>query len=73
MLRKWKVIVPLALGLVLGLLNGLLVGIIRLNSFVSTLGMIPFVKKTRGAHFIWHLFVLLGALLQWLGIWTYVF
>lgn len=33
------VIVPLAMGLVLGLVNGILVGIIRLNSFVSTLGM----------------------------------
>ena len=33
------VIVPLALGTVLGLVNGVLVGIIRLNSFVSTLGM----------------------------------
>ena len=40
---------------------------------VYTLGMIPFVKETRGAHFIWHFFVLLGALLQWLGIWMYVF
>ena len=43
------------------------------GGIVYTLGMIPFVKKTRGAHFTWHLFVLLGALLQWLGIWTYVF
>lgn len=33
------VLVPLGLGLVGGLLNGILVGIIRLNSFVSTLGM----------------------------------
>lgn len=38
-----------------------------------TLGMIPFVRKTRGAHFIWHFFVIAGAALQWAGIWQYVF
>ena len=38
-----------------------------------TFGMIPFAMKTKGAHFIWHFFVLIGALLQWLGIWQYVF
>ena len=43
------------------------------GGIVYTVGMIPFVKETRGAHFIWHFFVLLGALLQWLGIWMYVF
>ena len=38
-----------------------------------TLGMIPFARKTRGAHFIWHFFVLAGAALQWVGEWLYVF
>lgn len=33
------IIVPLVLGTLFGLVNGVLVGIIRLNSFVSTLGM----------------------------------
>lgn len=34
-----------------------------------TLGMIPFcMKKSNCAHFIWHFFVLLGCLLQWIGI-----
>lgn len=40
---------------------------------VYTVGMIPFAVKVRGSHFIWHFFVLIGALLQWLGIWLYVF
>lgn len=40
---------------------------------VYTLGMIPFAKKVRGSHFIWHFFVLAGALLQFLGIWQYAF
>ena len=38
-----------------------------------TLGIIPFAKKTKGAHFIWHFFVFFGALVQWLGIYLYVF
>lgn len=38
-----------------------------------TLGMIPFVRKTQGAHFIWHFFVLAGAALQWIGVWLEVF
>lgn len=33
------IVVPLALGALGGLINGILVGVIRLNSFVSTLGM----------------------------------
>ena len=33
------ILAPLVLGLVFGLVNGILVGVIRLNSFVSTLGM----------------------------------
>lgn len=33
------IVVPLALGALGGLVNGILVGVIRLNSFVSTLGM----------------------------------
>lgn len=37
--QAMAVIMPLILGAVGGLINGILVGIIRLNSFVSTLGM----------------------------------
>ena len=43
------------------------------GGMVYTLGIIPFKKKTRGAHFIWHFFVLFGALLQWIGIYLYVY
>ncbi len=36
---------------------------------VYTLGMIPFAKKSiKSAHFIWHFFVLAGAIVQFLGI-----
>lgn len=41
---------------------------------VYTLGMIPFAKKSIvSAHFIWHIFVLGGALVQFLGIYLYVY
>ncbi len=37
-------------------------------------GMIPFVLRgKRAAHFVWHFFVLVGAALQWIGIYAYVF
>ncbi len=40
---------------------------------VYTLGMIPFWMKKRGAHFIWHLFVLGGAITHWICIYTLVY
>lgn len=37
-------------------------------------GMIPFVLRgKRAAHFVWHFFVLVGAALQWIGIYAHVF
>ena len=45
------------------------------GGLLYTLGMIPF-AALRGkdtAHFIWHFFVLAGAILQWIGIYLYVF
>ena len=40
---------------------------------IYTLGIIPFARKARGAHFIWHFFVLFGALAHWLGIYLYLY
>lgn len=40
---------------------------------VYTIGIIPFAIRTRVAHFIWHFFVLAGAVIQWVGIYLYVF
>ena len=40
---------------------------------VYTLGIIPFALKKKGAHFLWHFFVLFGALLHWFGIYLYVY
>ena len=38
-----------------------------------TLGIIPFALKKKGAHFIWHFFVLFGAVAHWLGIYLYLY
>ena len=53
--------------------NGLLFWIL-LGGLVYTFGMIPFfMKKSNCAHFIWHFFVLVGCILQWIGIYLYLF
>ena len=38
-----------------------------------TLGLIPFLLRSRVSHFIWHFFVLAGAVVQWIGIYIYLF
>lgn len=43
------------------------------GGIIYTLGIIPFVIKKSSAHFIWHIFVLLGAVVQWIGIYLYIF
>ena len=50
-----------------------LMGWLLAGGVAYTLGIIPFARKTRGAHFLWHLFVLAGAVLQFVGIYRYVF
>lgn len=40
---------------------------------IYSLGIIPFTMKTKVAHFIWHFFVLAGAVLQWVGVYLYVY
>ena len=40
---------------------------------VYSLGIIPFAIKARVSHFIWHFFVLGGAVLQWIGIFKYIY
>ena len=40
---------------------------------VYSLGIIPFALDGRVAHFIWHFFVLAGAVLQWVGVYLYIY
>lgn len=39
-----------------------------IGGIVYSIGIIPFAVDKKGFHFIWHFFVLFGALIQWLGI-----
>ena len=38
-----------------------------------TLGLIPFLIRGRVSHFIWHFFVLCGAVIHWIGIYIHLF
>ena len=44
-----------------------------LGGVIYTLGIVPFAIKVKGSHFLWHFFVLGGAICQWLGIYQYIF
>ena len=46
---------------------------ILIGGAVYTLGMIPFARHKKNSHFIWHLFVLIGAVLHWFGIYGFVY
>ncbi len=50
-----------------------LLWMILIGGAIYTLGMIPFVMKAKCSHFIWHWFVIFGALLHWFGIYLYVY
>lgn len=43
------------------------------GGIIYTLGLIPFKLKKKVAHFIWHFFVLFGALVQWVGIFITIY
>ena len=43
------------------------------GGLLYTLGIIPFALKKKGAHFIWHFFVLFGAIAHWFGIFLYLY
>lgn len=38
-----------------------------------TVGIIPFLMKSKVSHFIWHFFVLAGAVIQWIGIYLHIY
>lgn len=43
------------------------------GGIIYSVGIIPYAIKSKAAHFIWHFFVLAGAVVQWVGIYTYLF
>lgn len=40
---------------------------------IYSIGIIPYAIKVKASHFIWHFFVLFGAVVQWIGIFTYIY
>ena len=52
--------------------SGLMLSIL-LGGVIYTLGIIPFLMKSRVSHFIWHFFVLAGAVVQWIGIYIFIY
>ncbi len=50
-----------------------LLSFILLGGLVYTLGMIPFARKGKYNHCIWHVFVLAAAALQWVGVYTRIY
>lgn len=50
-----------------------LLWLILVGGAVYTIGMVPFTMRVKCSHFIWHWFVILGAVLQWFGIYLYVY
>lgn len=43
------------------------------GGIIYTLGMIPFAMNRKGAHFIWHIFVIAGAVFHWFGMYLLVY
>ena len=43
------------------------------GGIIYTLGIIPFLLKRKGAHFIWHFFVFFGAVVHWFGIYLFLY
>lgn len=50
-----------------------LLGFIFAGGLAYTLGMIPFAGKRKYSHCVWHVFVLAGAVLHWVGIYTQIY
>lgn len=50
-----------------------LLWMILIGGIIYTVGMIPFSRNKKYDHFIWHFFVMIGAILHWFGIYLYVY
>ncbi|MGL5152381.1 MAG: PAQR family membrane homeostasis protein TrhA [Clostridium sp.] len=53
--------------------NMSLLWMILIGGVIYTIGMIPFVRDKKYDHFVWHFFVLVGAILHWIGIYLYIY
>lgn len=48
-------------------------GYILGGGIIYSIGVIPFAINARVSHFIWHFFVLAGAVVQWIGVFTCIY
>ena len=64
-----------ALMLMPGMLNGRfdMAMWILAGGVVYSVGIIPYTLKFNSSHFVWHFFVMLGALTQWIGIFFHLY
>lgn len=46
---------------------------ILIGGIVYTIGMVPFGRDKKYDHFIWHFFVLVGAILHWFAIYLFIY
>ena len=46
---------------------------ILIGGIVYTIGMFPFTSKKKYSHSIWHIFVLIGAIIHYIGIYLYIY
>lgn len=49
-----------------------LLWMILIGGVIYTIGMIPFTRDKKYSHFIWHFFVMIGAILHWFGIYLFI-
>lgn len=50
-----------------------LLWMILIGGIIYTIGMIPFTRDKKYDHFLWHFFVVAGAILHWFGIYMFVY
>ena len=43
------------------------------GGIIYSIGVIPYALKKKASHFIWHFFVLAGAIVQWVGVFTAIY
>lgn len=46
---------------------------ILIGGIIYTVGMVPFTRDKKYDHFLWHFFVVVGAVLHWFGIYMFVY
>lgn len=50
-----------------------LLWMILIGGIIYTIGMVPFTRDKKYDHFLWHFFVVAGAILHWFGIYMFVY